>query len=124
MTLISTNEQARIIADIEASMGSATGIGFDAAVSSVTSGTDPDARTAVVATLKCQDIQPLDGEARERAGMANVTKAYRVRAEYNSSVAAGHRLIYGSNDYRIHQVIPKPVNDPWWMDLLVEDESR
>lgn len=124
MSLVSTNELAQIVTDIEATVGSTTGIGFDATVSSVTAGTDPDARTEVVATLKCRDIQPMDGQARERAGMATVAKAYKVIAEYNASVEPRHRLIFGSNDYRIVHVVPTPVNDPWFMTLFVEDESR
>ena len=121
--LMSASEQARIKADIESSMGSTTAIGFNATVSSVTAGTDPTARTTVVTTLTCRDIQPLDGQARERAGLATLAKAYKVHAKYNATVAAEHRLIVGSNDYRIVQVVPSPVNDPWYMTLFVEDED-
>jgi len=124
MTSLSTQEFARIKADIESTMGSTTAIGFNATVSSVTTGNDPDARTVVVQTLKCQDIMTMDGQAKERAGMANVVKAYRVKAQYNASVQARHRLIVGSDDYRIHDVVPVPVNDPLYMMLYVEDESR
>jgi head-tail adaptor len=115
MGLFSARDQEQLIADIKSSMGDQTGIGFTASVNDALG-------NEAVAELLCQDIRPMDGQAKERAGMATVAKAFRVHAEYNSSVQIRSRLIVDDIDYRIHQVVPTPANDPWFMTLFIEEE--
>ena len=44
----------------------------DGAVKRIPAGSDPDARTTIVSSIRCDDPQWLDQEQKERAGLATV----------------------------------------------------
>lgn len=123
MRPFTAGELSRIKAEDEAMLGDNSGIGFSAAVKAIPAGTDPDARTTVVASLDCGRLHEMDEREKERANMATITRARRVKAKYDANVTARHRLIYGGVDYRIVFVRHVPVNDPQYMVLFLEDEG-
>lgn len=94
-----------------------------AVIQRVTAGSDPDARTTIVSSLKCDDPQWLDQEQKERAGMASVARALRVRCEVNTSIHVRDRFVYNSTDYRIVAVTPIPAVNPSHYELIIEDET-
>lgn len=94
-----------------------------AVIKRVTAGSDPDARTTIVASLKCDDPQWLDQEQKERSGMATVARALRVRCAVNTSIHVRDRFVYNGVDYRILAVTPVPAVNPSHYELIIEDEA-
>ncbi len=103
-------------------MGDDTAVGFTAAVKSIPSGIDPDARTTVVSSLKCSNLQPMNGRAKEYVDMANIKRAYRAECEINTAILPRMRLMWDSEDMRIHDVVPTPENNPLYYVLFLEDD--
>lgn len=111
--------------DEEAStFGDDSGLGFTAVISRIPSGDDPTARTVVVASLACGRLSDMDQREKERVpGMASVSRAFKVKAEVNTSVQRGLRLIYSSRDYLIHYVERGDGANPQFMVLYLVDEG-
>ena len=121
---ITSGELDRIKAVAEQTFGSSTGIGFDARIASVTAGHDDTARTTIIAIHPCRNLQPMNGQEKERANMANVVKGFRCFCKVSSLIHPRHRLmIENGGDYRIVNVIKKPENNPIEYELHLEDEG-
>jgi len=114
MRPFTTGEIARIKGVHSATMGSDTAVGFTAAVKRVPStATDPATRETVVSSYKCRNIRPMNGEQKEKAGLATNMRAHTCKGEINTSVTPGLRLVLADGtEYRIHDVIPTPENAP------------
>lgn len=114
MRPFTTGELSRIKAVHQATFGAETAVGFTAAVKRLPSGaTDPASRETVVAAYKCRNIRPLNGEQKERAGLATNVRAHTCKAEVNTAVSPGHYLVLtDGTEYRIHDVIPSLENAP------------
>lgn len=96
---------------------------YTADIERVPDGTDPTARESVVDCLACSAVYPMDGRERERAGMATVTKAYRAyTAVPVETITTQHRFVIDGEDYRIHEVIKHPENNPQFIELYLEAE--
>jgi hypothetical protein len=95
-----------------------------AAIKSIPSGTNPDARTVVIASLKCTAPQELDDIERERAQMGTVYTSHRVFTEYHATaIVEGYRFVFDSVDYRIQRVKEMPRGDPYYLELMLNDET-
>lgn len=96
-------------------------------VERINSGSDPDDRTTIVNDLKCGQIQWLDQEQTERAGMGSVARLARVRtAVPTAQIKPRDRLVWSDGtDYRIRAVQPFPANSgsASHYELLIEDEG-
>ncbi len=117
-------ELARMRDVEESTFGDASGIGFTAVVSKIPSGDDPTARTVVVSSLSCGRLTDMDQREKERvSGMASVSRAFKVKAETNTLVIRGMRLIYSGRDYLIHYVERGDGANPQFMYLYLVDEG-
>jgi hypothetical protein len=95
-----------------------------AAIKSIPSGTNPDARTDLIASLKCTAPQELDDIERERAQMGTTYKALRVFTEYHATpIIEGYRFVFDGIDYLIQGVKEMPTGDPYYLELLLNDDS-
>lgn len=90
-------------------MGDDTAVGDAARVERINSGGDPDSRTVILAAWPCRRPQWLDQQQKERAGLATVTRALRVKcAPPTATVKVRDRFILGGVDYRI-AAPPQPI---------------
>lgn len=95
-----------------------------AAIKSIPAGSDATARTMVIPKLACSSVYPLDGKEKERAQMASIVKAMGVfTAVPVLAITPAHRFVTSGIDYRIHNVVKHPENDPLFLEIFLEQET-
>jgi len=117
MRAFPTGEIDRIRAVHVSTMGVQTNVGFTAVVKS------QGLATTHIAALKCSNIKPMDGQAKERAQMASTMRAFTCESEINVLLSPRMRLFDGTVNYRIHDIVPTPDNNPFYYVLLLVREN-
>lgn len=95
-----------------------------ATIKRIPAGSDPDARTTILTSLRCDDPQWLDQEQKERAGLAAVARLARVKtAVPTAAVKVRDVFVLDSTEYRVRAVSPVPVANAAHYELLIEEEA-
>lgn len=99
-----------------------TGFSHTATIEAVPAGSNPDARTTVIAALKCSHVWPSNPKQKEIAGLATTAKALQVLTEANVTLANRQRFTSGSaQDLEIVNIQKWPADSPEFYELTLRE---